>query len=124
MLGIAFNGVLFYGALALRNVTGSVSNFDSPLFCWHNAPAALVNALFIVLPGFVAGLSAVRRPFVVGCIVGAVSCAVQVIIISIAWGPLPAAQLVPTLVVGSVVGAIAQGISALGGAYVRQAAAN
>jgi hypothetical protein len=122
VVGVVLDVVLFAGALALAPLMGSAPSFGSPLFYWHNAPTALVNAVLAIFPGFAAGFLASRQPLVVGCVVGAVGCALQVAVISLAWEPLPMAQLFPTLLVGGLIGAISQGVSALAGAHVRQGA--
>ena len=124
VFGIVLNVLLFSGALALQSVVGSAPSLDSPLVYWHNAPAALINTLLEILPGFAAGFVASRQPLLIGCVVGAIGCALQVLIISIVWGTMPVAQLLPTLMVGGLIGAIMQGVSALGGAHVRQAPPN
>ena len=120
--GIILSVVLFAGTLALQPLIGSAPSFGSPLFYWHNVPTALLNAVLGILPGFAAGFLASRRPLLVGCVVGAVGCALQVAVVSFAWGLMPVAQLVPTLLVGGLIGAATQAVSALGGAYVRQGA--
>ena len=122
VVGVGLSVVLFIGALALQPLIGSAASFGSPSFYWHNVPTTLVNAVLGILPGFAAGFFASRRPLLVGCVVGAVGCALQVAVVSYAWEPLPAAKLVPTLLVGALVSAVTQGVSALGGAHVRQAA--
>ena len=122
VVGIVLSVLLFAGALALQPLIGSAPSLGSPLFYWHNVPTALVNAVLGILPGFAAGFLASRRPLLVGYVVGAAGCALQVAVISFAWEPLPTAQLVPTLLVGGLISAVTQGVSALGGAHVRQAA--
>ena len=122
LVGVVLNVALFAGALALQPLIGSAPSFGSPLFYWHNVPTALVNAVLGILPGFAAGFLASRRPLLVGCVVGAAGCALQVAVVSFAWGLMPMAQLVPTLLVGGLIGAATQAVSALAGAYIRSAA--
>lgn len=124
VVGMVLSVLLFAGALVLQPFISSAPSFDSPLFYWHNVPTALVNAVLGILPGFAAGFLASHRPLLVGCVVGAAGCALQVAVISFAWEPLPLAQLVPTLLVGGLVGAVTQGVSALGGAHVRTPSPN
>jgi hypothetical protein len=121
LCGIALGGVLTAAVWGLQHVMGA-PNTESAFFWWHNTPNVLLSSAMAVAPGALAGWLASDRPLLVGCLVGAGTTVVGLLMMVAVWGNMPLSAWIPSLLVGSVGGAITQGAGAMAGAYLRRAA--